>query len=171
MLLPLATTEYDLSIAVDDGDSNPVQQAEVTLNGVTKNTDNSGEVSFTDVKVSGGDINCYITCNGYTDKKQVLSVDDDHTSFTISLEPITYNYTSFDDAEGEHQMDTGTVAPTGVGTSKWVQMKVLTAEEIPEWNDSEVYVTRDAKPDNTTLYRLYSGAGTGAMDFYVKISK
>lgn len=148
-----------------------MQYAEVTLDGVTKTTDNSGEVSFTNVAVSGGDINCYVSCNGYNNKNQLLSVDEDHTSFTISLEPITYNYVSFDDSEGEHQMDTGTVASTGVGTSNWVQMKVLTAEEIPEWIDTEVYVTRDATPDGTTLYRLYTGAGTGAMDFYVKISK
>lgn len=164
-------TEYDLSIAVDDGDSNPVQQADVTLNGVTKKTDNNGNVSFTDVAVSGGDIDCYVSCNGYTNKIETLEVDEDHTTFTISLEPITYNYTSFDDADGEHQMDVGTVAPTGVGTANWVQVKVLTAEEIPEWVDATVYVTRDAVPDNTTLYRLYGGAGTSAMDFWVKISK
>ncbi len=147
-----------------------MQQAEVTLNGVTKKTDNSGEVTFDDVAVSGGDINCYVSCNGYTDKVEELEVDDDHTSFTISLEPITYGYISFDDPEGEHQMDTGTVKPTGVGTANWLQVEVLTAEQIPEWVGTEVYVTREAFPDTTTLYRLYTGAGTGALDFYVKVS-
>lgn len=169
--LPKAATEYDLSIAVDDGDSNPVQQAEVTLNGVTKKTDNSGEVTFDDVAVSGGDINCYVSCNGYPDTTEVLEVDDDHTSFTISLEPTTYAYTSFDDSQGEHQMDTGTVKPTGIGTANWLQVEILTAEEIPEWIGTKVYVTREAFPDYTTLYRIYTGAGTGAMDFWVKVAE
>ena len=161
---------YDLTINIDNGDSDPVQQATVTLNGIDKTTNNSGEVSFTNVAVSGGDINCYITCNGYEPKTETLTVDETHTSFTISLNPITYSFTSYEDEGKTSEMDTGTVQATGVGTAKWVQVEILTCEEYTDWIDTTVYVTRDAVADGETTYRLYSGAGTGALDYYVTIS-
>lgn len=141
------------------------------MNGEDKATNSSGVAAFTDVKVSGGDITCFIECNGYEPKTQVLSVDNSHTSFTISLEPIIYDFQSYLDAEGTEKGDTGTVQTTGVGTSKWVQVEILTISN-PDWEvGTTIYVTRDAFPDGQELYRLYSGAGTGAMDFYVTISR
>ena len=165
MLIILPMTAKDITVTVSDG-TNPVAFANVTAGTVTGVTDSEGKVALEDVPKSVTSIS--VTAVGYEDKTSSVTIDDSHTTFTIALSAITYDFTSY---EGETEMDTGTVKPTGVGTANWVQVEVLTATSIPEWVGTKVYVTRDIEADGETKYFLYMGAGTQKTDFEVVISE
>ena len=165
MQITLPVTAKDISVIVSDG-TNPISFANVTAGNVSGVTDSNGKVSSEDVPRSVTSIN--VTSEGYEDGTESVTIDDEHTSFTVELTPIVYDYTSYD---GETEMDTGTVKPTGVGTANWVQVEVLTATSIPEWEGTKVYVTRDIVADGETKYFLYMGAGTQKTEFEVVISE
>ena len=166
MLITLPMTAKDITVTVSDGSNNPVAFANVTAGTVTGVTDSEGKVSLEDVPESVTSIS--VTATGYDDKTSSVTIDASHTSFTIALTAITYDYTSYD---GETEMDTGTVKATGVGTANWVQVEVLTATNIPEWVGTKVYVTRDIEADGETKYFLYMGAGTQKTEFEVTITE
>ena len=166
MLITLPMTAKDITVTVSDGSNNPVAFANVTAGTITGVTDSEGKVSLEDVPEAVTSIS--VTASGYEDKTSSVTIDASHTSFTIALTAITYDYTSYD---GETEMDTGTVQPTGVGTANWVQVEVLTATNIPEWVGTKVYVTRDIEADGETKYFLYMGAGTQKTEFEVTITE
>jgi hypothetical protein len=81
-----------------------------------------------------------------------------------------YHFISYGDSSGTEELGRGTVKTTGVTTSGYIQIKVLTNSTEQSFVGSKYFVVDTAEPDAETLYQLYTGAGTGATGMYVKIS-
>lgn len=74
--------KFNISFKVDDG-ANPIGGAVVSIDGVDKTTGSAGGCSFTGV--TGGNVSVTVSKDGYESKTEVIMVDEDNTSFTISL--------------------------------------------------------------------------------------
>ena len=83
-----------------------------------------------------------------------------------------YYFISYGESACTTELGRGIVKTTGVTTSGYIQVKVLSnsSEENEQFIGSKYYVVDTAEPDGTTAYQLYTGAGTGATGMYVKIS-
>ena len=75
-------TTQDISFTIDDG-TDPIQGASVKIGSETKTTGSAGGCSFTGVEE--GTVSVEVSKEGYTTKTESISVDSEHTSFTISL--------------------------------------------------------------------------------------
>lgn len=73
----------DISFTINDG-TNAIEGASVVIGETTKTTDSSGECTFDDI--SEGENSVEVSATGYTTKTETISVDSEHTSFTVSLE-------------------------------------------------------------------------------------
>ena len=157
--------KQNISITVKTGDT-PVQGAKVTIGKVTKTTGSQGGCSFTNIEE--GDHKVKITKEHFEDKTATITVDDDHTSFNIAIESITYAFDSFQDEQCTQQDSAGTVKLTGVASTGYLQVEVITSDPNESWIGLKLYVVDTAKPDGTTVYQLYEAPGT-SLPFYVKI--
>lgn len=72
----------DISFTIDDG-NDPIQGASVTIGETTKTTGSQGGCSFTGIEE--GTVSVEVSADGYTTKTEEISVDSEHTTFTISL--------------------------------------------------------------------------------------
>ena len=81
-----------------------------------------------------------------------------------------YYFVSYGDSAGTEELGRGTVKTTGVTTSGYIQVKVISNSTEQSFVGSKYFVVDTAEPDGTTLYQLYTGAGTGATGMYVQIS-
>ncbi|MBO6123310.1 MAG: hypothetical protein J6P09_05680 [Methanobrevibacter sp.] len=86
------------------------------------------------------------------------------------MNPEIYNFTSYSDDEGTTEWGTGTVETTGVTSNGYTQVQVKTNSTDQTFVGQKFYISSDAEADGTTLYPLYSDAGTTAVGIYVKIS-
>ena len=84
--------------------------------------------------------------------------------------PETYNFTSYADAEGETEWDSGTVETTGVVTDGYTQVEVITNPEHPDFVGQKFYITSDAVTDGEHIYQLYTDAGVTGAGIYVSIT-
>ena len=75
-------TVYDLSFTVNDG-TDPVSGATVTIGSKTGTTGSSGGCTIKDVEA--GTVSVEVSKEGFTTKTESITVDETHTSFTISL--------------------------------------------------------------------------------------
>lgn len=78
---PAATTR-DLSFTINDG-TDPIEGATVTIGGKTGNTGSAGGCTISGIE--DGDVSVSVSKEGYTTKTETITVDETHTSFTISL--------------------------------------------------------------------------------------
>lgn len=62
---------------------NGIGGATVTIDGVSKNTGSAGGCNFNNI--NGGIVNVEVTKTGYVSKSESISIDAEHTSFTIVL--------------------------------------------------------------------------------------
>jgi len=76
------TTKYDLSFTINDG-TNGINGATVTIGEVTSTTGTSGGCTLKDIEE--GTQTVTVTKTGYVTKTETITVDAEHTSFTISL--------------------------------------------------------------------------------------
>ena len=76
-------TTQDISFTIDDG-TDPIQGATVKIGSETKTTGSAGGCSFT--AIEEGTVSVEVSKDGYTTKTEEITVDSEHTSFTISLE-------------------------------------------------------------------------------------
>ena len=74
--------QYSVHFDVTDGE-NGIGGATVTINGVSKNTGSAGGCNFNNIK--GGTVTVEVTKTGYVSKSESISIDNEHTSFTIVL--------------------------------------------------------------------------------------
>ena len=74
--------QYSIHFDVTDG-GNGIEGATVTINGVSKTTGSAGGCNFNNM--TGGTVNVEVTKTGYVSKSQTMSIDNEHTSFTIVL--------------------------------------------------------------------------------------
>ena len=73
---------YDLSFTINDG-TDPVSGATVTIGDKTGTTGSSGGCTIKDVEE--GTVSVEVSKTGFVTKTESVSVDETHTSFTISL--------------------------------------------------------------------------------------
>ena len=72
----------DLSFTINDG-TDPIEGATVTIGAKTGTTGAAGGCTIKDVEE--GSVSVEVAKEGYTTKTETISVDESHTSFTISL--------------------------------------------------------------------------------------
>ena len=83
----------------------------------------------------------------------------------------TYSFVAYDDDQGTNTLGEGTIQPTGVTSDGYIQMEVLTDSADQSSVGQQFYVTDSATPDGTTLYPLYTDAGTTSAGKYVKLTQ
>ena len=84
--------------------------------------------------------------------------------------PVTYNFTSYADSEGETEWGTGTVETTGVTSGNYTQVEVKTNSSDQSFVGQKFFVISSAKTDGT-IYAVYNGAGRDNAGFYISISE
>lgn len=72
----------DLSFTINDG-TDPIKGATVTIGAKTGTTGDAGGCTIKDVEE--GSVSVEVAKEGYTTKTETITVDETHTSFTISL--------------------------------------------------------------------------------------
>ena len=102
-------------------------------------------------------------------KDWFIAIDNEDEPYKIQK----FFFVSYGESACTTELGRGTVKTTGVTTSGYIQVKVLTnsSEEGEQFVGNKYFVVDTAEPDATTAYQLYTGAGTGATGMYVKISK
>ena len=80
-------TTRDLSFTINDG-TNPIEGATVTIGAKTGTTGSAGGCTVTGVE-EGTNISVEVSKEGYTTKTETITVDETHTSFTISLVAVS----------------------------------------------------------------------------------
>ena len=105
-------------------------------------------------------------------RKNADGVSDDDGGVTPEpeFEPVTYNFTSYADAEKQEEYATGTAETTGVESNGYSQIEVLT-NSVDGFVGNKYYITSDANADGSTAYELYSDAGTTGTGIYVTITE
>ena len=73
---------HELSFTVNDG-TDPIQGATVTIEGKTGTTGSAGGCTIEGILEGSHTVT--VTADGYTDATETITVDAEHTSFTISL--------------------------------------------------------------------------------------
>lgn len=86
----------DITVNVSDG-TNAISGATVTIGTDSETTDEDGDAEFD--SVYEGSQTVTVTATGYADKTSTISVDETHTSFTITLEPVDTITVTVDDGE------------------------------------------------------------------------
>ena len=74
--------QYSVHFDVTDGE-NGIEGATVTINGVSKNTGSAGGCNFNNM--NSGTVTVEVSKTGYVSKSESISIDAEHTSFTIVL--------------------------------------------------------------------------------------
>ena len=74
--------QYSVHFDVTDGETG-IGGATVTINGVSKTTGSAGGCNFNNM--TGGVVTVEVTKTGYVSKSESISIDNEHTSFTIVL--------------------------------------------------------------------------------------
>lgn len=82
----------------------------------------------------------------------------------------TYSFISYSDSEGTTETGSGTIEETGVTEGDYTQMEFKTNSNNQSLVGQKFYIASAAKTNNTTIYRIYSDAGTTETDTYMKIS-
>lgn len=72
----------NISFTINDG-TDPIQSATVKIGTETKTTGSLGGCTFNDIEE--GTVSVEVSKEGYTTKTESITVDETHTSFTISL--------------------------------------------------------------------------------------
>ncbi|WP_407420680.1 PEGA domain-containing protein [Methanobrevibacter sp.] len=83
---PEVVSAVDIAISVTDG-TDPVGQVEVAIGEITGTTGSAGGCTLSNVPVGSATITA--TKEGYENYSETITVDETHTSFTISLEAVT----------------------------------------------------------------------------------
>ena len=86
----------DITVNVSDG-TNAISGATVTIGDDEETTDENGDAEFE--SVYEGSQTVTVTKTGYADKTSTINVDETHTSFTITLEPVDTITITVDDGD------------------------------------------------------------------------
>lgn len=81
LTIEMEETTYDITITVGDG-TDPISGATVTIGSDDETTDANGEVSFT---LTADTYSAVATMTGYNDETVSITVDAEHTTFTITM--------------------------------------------------------------------------------------
>lgn len=83
--------------------------------------------------------------------------------------PVTYNFISYADSEGETEWGRGTVETTGETSGNYIEVEVKTNSSDQSFVGQKFFVISSAKTDGT-IYTVYTDAGRTSAGFYVSIS-
>ena len=112
-------------------------------------------------------LNALDTCPCLKELKDwIIAIDNEDEPAPIKK----YFFISYGESACTTELGRGTVKTTGVTTSGYIQIKVITNSTEQSFVGSKYYVVDTAEPDGETAYQLYEGAGSGATGMYVKIS-
>lgn len=169
-----------ITVSVKDDSNNGVEGAKVTLTsgGDTYSSNDTGSAGGSSIKdVPYGIYTVNVTVpEGYTALATYddLTVNSTATTLNVTVNknptPETYAFTSYADAQGETEWGSGTVETTGVTSGNYTQVEVLTNEPDESFVGQKFYVTSDAEADGTTIYELFTDAGTTSAGIYVSIT-
>ena len=135
----------NIEFTVTDGED-PIEGATVSIGSVDKTTDSDGECTFQDIEE--GTVSVTVTKEGYTTKTESITVDSDHTSFTISLTATesTRNI-SFTINDGNNGVE-GAVVTIGESTGTTGSQGGCTLQNVTD-GEHTVTVTADGYNDYT----------------------
>ena len=162
-------TEYGkISVNVTDITEAKIGGATVTLSNTefTGTTGSAGGCNINNVPYDTYEM--VVSCEGYVDKTLEITVDEEVESVDIVLYRL-FSFTSYSDENKEVEWGTGTVAETGVVTDGYTQVEVLTNTPEESFVGQEFYVVSNAIADGTTVYPLFTDAGTTEAGIYVSI--
>ena len=132
--MPEEQTTQSISFTIDDG-KDPINGASVVIGGVTKTTGSAGGCTFDNIEE--GTVSVEVSKEGFTTKTEEITVDSEHTSFTISLE-ATSEETGGTDTTGDEPTEETTeesfpsfrkVYKYRGGFDKWVYDQLKGASE------------------------------------------
>ncbi len=86
-------------------------------------------------------------------------------------EKITYNFTSYGDAQGTVEWGEGTAETTGVTKGNYTQIEVKTNTPDESFVGKKFFVISSAKANGTNIYKLYTDAGSTGAGIWVSITE
>ena len=156
----------NISFSVIDGTS-PVQGATVTIGEKHNNTGSAGGCTLQEI--AEGEQTVTVNAAGFEDYTGTITVTEENTAFTITINKIVYDFISYDSETKDNEYATGTAQATGDSENGYIEIEVLT-NTVSEFVGNYYYITADANPDGETAYQLYEGAGTKGTGIYVTIT-
>lgn len=121
-----------------------------------------------------------ILLKGQLIKEQFIRTLQDHEDRIAALEAessstdgdkVTYNFTSYGDKEGTVEWGTGTAETTGVTTGNYSQIEVKTNSSDQSFVGKKFYIISSAKTNGTSIYKLYTDAGSTGAGIWVSITE
>ena len=83
---------------------------------------------------------------------------------------ITYAFTSYPDKDKSTTWGTGTAETTGVTKGNYTEIKVKT-NSVDGFVGNKYFIISSAKANGTSVYKLYTDAGTTAAGIWVTIEE
>lgn len=83
---------------------------------------------------------------------------------------VTYSFTSYGDKNGTVEYGTGTAETTGVTKGNYTEIEVKT-NSVDGFVGNKYYIISSAKANGTSIYKLYTDAGTTSADIWVSIEE
>lgn len=127
--MPEEQTTQSISFTINDG-TDPINGASVVIGGVSKTTGSAGGCTFDNIEE--GTVSVEVSKEGFTTKTEEITVDSEHTSFTISLE-ATSEETGGTDTPGEGTGGDTTGNETGGDTTGDEPTEETTEESFPSF--------------------------------------
>lgn len=124
--MPEEQTTQSISFIINDG-KDPINGASVVIGEVSKTTGSAGGCTFDNIEE--GTVSVEVSKDGFTTKTEEITVDSEHTSFTISLEATS------EETGGETGGQTGgqTGGETGGETTGDEPTEETTEESFPSF--------------------------------------
>lgn len=113
-------TPYDVTFRVDDSNSDVVENAEVVLEGESKNTDSDGSVDFYDLT---GESSYTISKTGYLNANGVVTSDDSGSDIFVTLEFLNENGPTVESAVTSQTAATADLSQLGVNLSTVIKLE------------------------------------------------
>ena len=162
-------TQYGkISVNVTDVVETKINGATVSLEGTefTGTTGSAGGCNINNVPY--GTYDMLVSSEGYADKTVEVAVDEEVESVEVVLYRI-FSFTSYADENKETEWGTGTVVETGVVSGDYSQVEVLTNTADESFVGQNFYIVSEAEANGTSVYELYTDAGTTSAGIYVTI--
>lgn len=112
-------------------------------------------------------------------QEQLIRTLQDHEDRLAALEAgssseggdvITYTFTSYPDKDKSTTWGTGTAETTGVTKGNYTEIKFKT-NSVDGFVGNKYFIISSAKANGTSVYKLYTDAGTTAAGIWVTIEE
>ena len=82
-----------------------------------------------------------------------------------------YNFVSYGDAQGSVEWGSGTAETTGVTKGNYTEIQVKTNSPDESFVGAKFFIISSAKANGTSIYKLYTDAGSSGAGIWVSISE